>query len=86
MRVLMAFMHRPINLETLADFDGFQVHAFCDECRHCSTLDLPGLARRLGGDCPLDRMKRALRCGVCGSRKVSISIGGSPAVQQALNE
>jgi len=71
-------MPTPIRLTSVADFAAFSVHAFCDDCQHCATLDMQALALRLGGDHPFDRLKRALRCKECGSKAVSVSVGGTP--------
>lgn len=54
--------------------------ATCEACRHYGRVDLARLAGRLGADWSyLGRVPPGLVCSACGSRSITITIGGSRA-------
>ncbi|MEJ1157347.1 hypothetical protein [Prosthecomicrobium sp. N25] len=52
------------------------MNAHCRGCGRTSTVDLEALPRRLGLDFVYVRARIPFSCAVCGSKEVSITIGG----------
>ncbi len=54
--------------------DGRPLWVFCEECCHNVEVDPAALARRLGYDYPIPKLKARMRCSKCGSRAVDVRV------------
>ena len=58
----------PLVLETLAEYRGLTLTAFCLACDRSQVLDQDALAVRFGWDMRVGDIRRRVRCSQCGQR------------------
>ena len=62
---------------TLKDVtDDYYYGCYCQSCQHSARLSLSKLRAHLGDDFPLRKIRERLKCQICSSRKVTITVLG----------